>query len=134
MFEELHKLVSEGKCSLIMTVSAKGDNLVLRLAPLPGDKDAPAALSQKLELEGTPAEMNAEFQNILASYGTTRRTLQQALDDAATIMQAATKDASDKTVAAIAKGNGKPAAPPVTPPLPESDVAPASDKQTIELF
>ena len=133
MFEQLHKLVSDGKCSLIMTVAAKGENLVVRIVPLSAEKDAPAALSQKLELEGTPAEMDSEFLKILASFGNARRTLVQALEDATAVMQAATAEASQKTVAAIAKGNGKPAVPPpVEPPAVEN--GPAADNQTIQLF
>lgn len=142
MFTEIHGLVTSGKCTLMLAIAPKGDKLSVRVTPIPSEKDAQSALSQPLDMLGTPQELDAEFSSILASYSTARKTLQQSLDDAETIMKAAANEASKKSVAAITKTPTAPAAKPVEQPAspPPADASEAvsqggaADEKTLDLF
>lgn len=119
MFQELHQLAVEGKCKLLLAMAVEGENLAVTVTPLPSEKDASAGLSQPLKLVGTPAELDAQFPSILASFSTSRKTLQESLADAQAVMDAAAKDASKKAVETVANGGKKPATPAASAPAAE---------------
>lgn len=103
----------------MLAIGPKGDKLSVRVTPIPSEKDAPIAMSQPLDLLGTPEELDAEFAAILTSYSASRKTLQQSLDDATTLMKAAATQASKQSVAAVAKVPAGQAGQPVKPAVPE---------------
>lgn len=118
MFPELHKLATEGNCNLLLLVSANGANIKVVVTPMPANKDTPAALSQKLALESTPEEMEVQFHPLLSKYADSRKSLQQSVDDAVAIMDAAKATTVQQTTEAVAKGAEKPAAPAAKAPAP----------------
>lgn len=107
MFSELHKLASDGNCKLLLSLAANGPKLIVNVTPLPSGKDASAALSVPLKLEGTPQELDEQFASILSSYAGKRQSLQQALEDAQAIMDAAKQEATQQAVQGVSKGGVK---------------------------
>jgi PRTRC genetic system protein E len=108
MFQELHQFTSQGKCKVLLCISAEGNNVVATVTPLPTESGAAAALSQPLRLQGTPQELDEQFLSILAQYATKRLSLQESLANAAAIMEAAGVQASKQAVSAVNKSASKP--------------------------
>ena len=138
MFKQLHQLAAEGKCKLMLTIAAEGDNLALQITPLPTEKDASAGLSQPLKMVGTPSELDDQFTTILGSYSNSRKALQESLADAQAIMDAAAKDATQKASQALTNNAKKPAAAATTaaatPTAEAPAAAPAASAGEVSLF
>lgn len=130
MFDQFHQLTRDGKCKLILTIEAKGEELAVHIAPLPTSADANPALSQPLYLIGTPVEMEEGVATILQRFFDSRRTLSQALDDATTVMKAATAVANKQAAAAISHKTDSDGE---TSSLPAPAIV-APDTKTIDLF
>jgi PRTRC genetic system protein E len=81
MFTSLHALAKQA--TLMITIAAEGDDLVrVNVAPVPADTKSKAKLPQPLSLLATPAEFDADFIAVLATWQAPKRTLLQQAQDA----------------------------------------------------
>lgn len=113
MFTEIAQLAKHTTLNLI--ISAEGDNLRVIVMPRGKDGENPA-ISTPLSLVASPEELDREFTTVIGGYTANRTSLQESLDAAKTIMEAAAKEARDK-----AANKAKPAS--------KSAVKPASTNQ-----
>jgi PRTRC genetic system protein E len=111
MFKDLHQLALQTPLSMMVT--AEGELLTLTI--LPGkqanttatDGIDRTALTQPLQLTGTPDELMAEFSILLGRFGAERLSLSQQLDAAAAVIKAAREAAQTKASNAV-RPKGKP--------------------------
>lgn len=105
--------------SLSVTPAANAGNLSVTVIPLLGKdgEKVDAALKTPLNLVGTPAELDAEFAQLIATFTEGRKSLAEQLEAATTIMEAAKK----ASAASTAKAAGKAAAKQVATPAVSAD-------------
>lgn len=114
MFKELADLTKSTSIHLIL--SASGDN-ELKVVVLPQTREGMnPALCQPLILTATPEELDEKFVNILCDYKAARKSLEEQLEDAKLVMEAAGKSAQDATTSATKKASPKPT--PASAPTP----------------
>lgn len=127
MFKELAELTKSTSIHLIL--SASGDN-ELKVVVLPQTREGMnPALCQPLILTATPEELDEKFVNVLRDYKTARKSLEEQLEDAKLVMEAAGKSAQDATTSATKKASPKPA-PATAPPSTVSEETKSVDAKT----
>jgi PRTRC genetic system protein E len=141
MFSSLYDLTANGRTlSVHITRVGPDADATLRVSVIPVVKDATDAtkgLATPLVMEGTAAELDAEFATQLAQFQTTRAGLISTLDEAKKTMDAAAEaaKASAKEKLDKAKTAAKPA-PKTAPKAAAVAVAPITPKapETVDLF
>lgn len=101
MFQELAQLLGKGMdataLNILITVTGSGD-LSVTVIPKTGGEvkgDGVQALTQPLTLVASPAEMDAEFVNVIATYGAKRASLVEQLAATTAILDQAEKTSAD---------------------------------------
>lgn len=104
LFANIAALVAKGVTVQFTVNSAPEGKLEVNLIPT-AEGGTTLNLVPK-SFVGTPAELDAEFAEVIAGYATVNLTLKQQLEDVATVASAAAKEASE---AAVKKSATKPA-------------------------
>ena len=91
----------------------------MAVVPKPAKEGANPALNHPLVLTATPAELDEKFDSILREYANKRKSLEETLEAAQTVMDAAGKSAQDKATAATKKAASPAAAVTPTPKVEE---------------
>lgn len=136
MFKELADLAKTTSIHLIITAASETE---LQVAVLPQSKEGVnPALCQPLILTATPAELDEKFVPILTDYKAARKSLEESLEDAKLVMEAAGKSARDKATTATKTATTPAAAPAVKqeekPAEPASGTDAANDDDDLTLF
>lgn len=130
MFKEIADLAKFTSIHLIIT--AAGDQ-ELKVAVLPQAKEgANPALCQPLILTATPEELDEKFVSVLTDYKAARKSLEESLEDAKLVMEAAGKAARDKATSAT-KTAAKPAPATAAPVEKTSETVTANIDEEDEL-
>lgn len=101
MFQELSAFLAH-LASLSLTLVGNTDG-TLTVTVTPKGAKVAGALDTPLSLTGTPAELDAEFANILASYSAKRLSLAEQVAATEAILEAAKNEATEKAKKSIAK-------------------------------
>lgn len=118
MFTQIAQLAKHSTLNLI--ISAEGDNLRVIVMPKPKGGEN-AALSTPLSLLASPEELDREFASVINGYSANRTTLQESLDAAKTIMDAAAKEAREKAASKAKPAASKTAAKPASTNLMQEE-------------
>lgn len=104
MFSELAELAKT--TTLTLLISAVGEEeMKVAVIPKPAKEGSNPALNQPLILTGTPAELDEKMPEILTQYKTSRKSLEETLDAAKTVMEVAGKSAQEAASAAAKKSS-----------------------------
>lgn len=133
MFKELAELTKTTSLHLIIN---KASDTELKVMVLPQSAEGTnPALCQPLILTATPDELDEKFVSVLSEYKVARKSLEETLEEAKLVMDAAGKAAQESATAATKKATAKPApAPAAEPPKAAAEeTKAAADEEDDEL-
>jgi len=124
MFKKLAELARSTSIHLIVTTVNEEE---LKVVVLPQAKEGVnPALCQPLILTATPDELDEKFVSVLTQYTSSRKTLEESLEDAKLVMEAAGKAARESATNATKKAT------PTQTVASESAPQPAEEKKDSE--
>lgn len=139
-FSQIKELAKTTSIHLIITASGEDE---LKVAVLPQSREGVnPALTQPLILTATPEELDEKFLSVLTTYKAKRKSLEESLEEATLVMEAAGKAAQESATKATQKAAKKPASAAVTTveedagqeeESPSAPATPASDDE-LSLF
>ncbi len=119
MFTELADLAKT--TTLHLTISTIGDEM--KVIVMPQSKDGLTSACQPLALTATPAELDEKFAEIITSYKTAKKSMEEALEESKSYMEAVATAAKETA----AKATVKPVVAKPTATVVTVDVAPEDD-------
>lgn len=135
MFKQLAEIAKSTSIHLIITTSGEAE---LKVMVLPQSKEgADPALCQPLILTASPEELDEKFVSVLTEYKVARKSLEETLEEAKLVMDAAGKAAQKSATAATKQAAAKPAPAPtaVQPAKTDSEASePATEEDELTLF
>lgn len=122
MFTQIASLVARAKSVQIILTAGEGDEMEVSIVAAPKTNDTPVV---PLAVKATPAELDANFPELLAQFAGNYVSMAEAMEGAAAIMKAAAEQAAKQAAqkAAAKKSsavNGKPSSKIATPPADDA--------------
>lgn len=109
MFQQMQKFLSTCTAVTIILAEGKGDTISVTVIPKPKQTgDGAQALSTPLHLEGTPAELDEQFANLLTNYQEARNSLVEQMEATTAILAAAKQEQAKKSTSAVKKAASSP--------------------------
>lgn len=109
MFQQMQKFLSTCTAVTIILAEGKGDTISVTVIPKPKQTgDGAQALSTPLHLEGTPAELDEQFANLLTNYQEARNSLVEQMEATTAILAAAKAEQAKKSTSAVKNSASSP--------------------------
>lgn len=104
MFQQMQKFLSTCTAVTIILAEGKGETISVTVIPKPKQTgDGAQALSTPLHLEGTPAELDEQFANLLTNYQEARQSLVDQMEATTAVLAAAKAEQAKKSTNAVKK-------------------------------
>jgi PRTRC genetic system protein E len=104
MFKQMQKFLSTCTAVTIILAEGKGEAISVTVIPKPKQTgDGAQALSTPLHLEGTPAELDEQFADLLTKYQEARQSLVDQMEATTAVLAAAKAEQAKKSTNAVKK-------------------------------
>lgn len=108
-FSEISGLLANSSVITVSVADAGAGNITVTVIPKPKSSDT-GALSAPLCLTGTTEELDAQFARLVGNYSAALQSLDEQLEAAKAVIEAAKKESATKAAKAVTKPAGKQAA------------------------